>query len=325
MSPAGDDARRILRQDLRRYLEQRLEDGVAWYFDPGPGRAAPPAVDATRSSSGSTAPISSKGTAVPPPRPTPAARALTPPASPKAPAPAESAADRFARECEAFVAETLALIARQGRAEPVQSDIFTPAAESEPPLDRAGKAAALAALAAEVAPCELCKLCGGRTQTVFGVGDPDAGVVFVGEAPGRDEDLQGEPFVGRAGQLLNEILKAIGFAREDVYICNILKCRPPNNRDPEADEVTACEPYLKHQLAILEPRIIVCLGRVAAQTLLKTRASLSALRERVHFYGGIPVMATYHPAALLRNPHWKRPTWDDVRKLRALHDALENS
>jgi DNA polymerase len=147
-------------------------------------------------------------------------------------------------------------------------------------------------------------------------------VVFVGEAPGRHEDEQGEPFVGRAGMLLNDILKAIGFARGDVYICNILKCRPPENRDPERDEVDACEPFLKRQLEILRPKVICCLGRHAAMTLLDTRASLRNLREAVHFYEGIPVMATYHPAALLRNPHWKRDTWDDVRKLRALHDAL---
>jgi DNA polymerase len=214
------------------------------------------------------------------------------------------------------------LIDSQRHTKPRQADIFTSVDEAPAPLDRAGKERALAELAREVAPCTLCKLHGGRTQTVFGTGDPDAGLVFVGEAPGRDEDLQGEPFVGRAGQLLNDILKAIGFAREEVYICNILKCRPPNNRDPEADEVGSCEPYLKQQLAVIQPQLICCLGRVAAQTLLGTRASLTTLREAVHFYAGIPVLATFHPAALLRNPHWKRPTWDDVRRLRALYDAL---
>ncbi|MBU0742317.1 uracil-DNA glycosylase [bacterium] len=184
------------------------------------------------------------------------------------------------------------------------------------------KAGALEALAAAVAACEACKLHPTRTNTVFGVGNPDAQLVFVGEAPGRHEDEQGEPFVGRAGKLLTDILNAIGFEREDVYICNILKCRPPQNRDPELDEVRACEPNLKQQLEILQPKVICCLGRHAAMTLLDTRASLRNLREAVHFYEGIPVVATYHPAALLRNPHWKRDTWDDVRKLRALHDAL---
>jgi len=204
----------------------------------------------------------------------------------------------------------------------VQGDIFTRPAAPAPKLTREQKAAALAEMAAEVAPCQGCKLAATRTQTVFGVGDPDADLVFIGEAPGRDEDLQGEPFVGRAGMLLNEILKAIALRRDQVYICNILKCRPPENRDPERDEVEACTPYLRRQLEIIEPRVICCLGRHAAQTLLGTSAPLASLRERAHFFGAIPVVVTFHPAALLRNPHWKRPTWDDVRKLRALYDAL---
>jgi len=186
------------------------------------------------------------------------------------------------------------------------------------------KAAALAALREEVLPCTACALHQSRQSVVFGSGSPDAEVVFVGEAPGRDEDIQGQPFVGRSGQLLTKILAAIGYGRDEVFICNILKCRPPNNRDPQADEVTACEPHLKRQLAILNPRVICCLGRVAAQTLLGTDASLKRLRETVHFYEGIPVMATYHPAALLRNPGWKRETWNDVRKLKALVDALNS-
>jgi DNA polymerase len=223
--------------------------------------------------------------------------------------------------CDAFVAETLARI---GQAQPrvTQQDIFSAAEDRPQPLSRQEQAAALQALAAEVAVCSQCKLHAGRTQAVFGVGSPDADLVFIGEAPGRDEDLQGEPFVGRAGRLLTEILEAIGFSRDEVYICNILKCRPPQNRDPEREEVESCEPYLKRQLQILAPKLICCLGRVAAQTLLGTRATLTAMRESVHFYEGIPVLVTYHPAALLRNPHWKRPTWDDVRKLRALYIAL---
>ncbi len=223
--------------------------------------------------------------------------------------------------CDAFVAETLARIG-QARPRVTQQDIFSAAEDRPQPLSRQEQAVALQALAAEVAVCSLCKLHAGRTQTVFGVGSPDADLVFIGEAPGRDEDLQGEPFVGRAGRLLTEILEAIGFRRDEVYICNILKCRPPQNRDPEREEVESCEPYLKRQLQILAPKVICCLGRVAAQTLLGTRATLTAMRESVHFYEGIPVLVTYHPAALLRNPHWKRPTWDDVRKLRALYIAL---
>jgi DNA polymerase len=217
--------------------------------------------------------------------------------------------DPFSAVCDQFVAETLALISIQPP-------------RSRPGAPVRGKASALAALRDEVLPCTACALHEGRHSTVFGAGSPDADLVFIGEAPGRDEDLQGEPFVGRSGQLLTKILAAIGYERDEVFICNILKCRPPNNRDPQPGEVKACEPHLKRQLEILDPRVICCLGRVAAQTLLGTDASLKRLRETVHFYEGIPVMATYHPAALLRNPGWKRETWNDVRKLRALIDAL---
>ncbi len=153
-------------------------------------------------------------------------------------------------------------------------------------------------------------------------GNPDADVVFVGEAPGRDEDLAGEPFVGAAGKLLTKILSAIGFERDEVYICNVLKCRPPNNRDPERDEIVACEPYLQRQLDILQPKVICCLGRHAAHTLLGSRASLKSLRAHLQDYYGIPTVVTYHPAALLRNPQWKRPTWEDMQKLRAMVDRL---
>ncbi len=191
------------------------------------------------------------------------------------------------------------------------------------PQRQARKAAALAALdREEVSICTKCALSQRRTRTVFGVGNPDADLVFVGEAPGADEDRQGEPFVGRAGQLLTKILGAIGFEREDVYICNVLKCRPDNNRDPAPDEVLHCEPYLQRQLEILEPKVVCALGRVAATTLLKTRDSLTKMRTQVHDYHGIPMVVTYHPAALLRNPGWKRPTWEDVRQLRELYDRL---
>ncbi|MBK7701402.1 MAG: uracil-DNA glycosylase [bacterium] len=208
-------------------------------------------------------------------------------------------------------------------AAPAAPNLFVtaPAAAQAAPAP-VSKRLALESLAAEVAVCTACKLHPTRTQTVFGSGNPDARVLFIGEAPGRNEDEQGLPFVGRAGQLLTDILRAIRFERDEVYICNILKCRPPENRDPEPDEAGACEPFLRRQLAIIQPHLICCLGRHAAMTLLDTRASLRSLRESVHFYQGIPVLATFHPAALLRNPHWKRDTWEDVRKLRALHDAL---
>ncbi|MFH1842447.1 MAG: uracil-DNA glycosylase [bacterium] len=322
--PPADDLNRVLR-DLQTYLHQRQEMGLEWFLDTGPESDAPVVeVVAPEPAAALFSAPSPVQNATPAPPSPPSAQESKPAHPPPAHAPRPTstpAQEGFAKMCEQFVQETLARIEQTRQSVEVQKDMFV--GEDEPaPQNREQKAAALAELAAEVAPCEGCKLHSGRTQTVFGVGNADAEIVFIGEAPGRDEDLQGEPFVGRAGKLLNEIFKAIGLAREDVYICNILKCRPPNNRDPEADEVDACEPYLKRQLDILEPKVICCLGRVAAHNLLATRATLGSLRESVHFYQNIPVLATFHPAALLRNPHWKRPTWDDVRKLRALADAL---
>jgi uracil-DNA glycosylase family 4 len=168
--------------------------------------------------------------------------------------------------------------------------------------------------------CTKCRLGVTRTKFVFGVGNPKADLLVIGEAPGADEDKQGEPFVGRAGQLLNKILEAVNFKREEVYIANILKCRPPENRRPHPDEVEQCEPYLWKQIEIIKPKFILCLGLTAAQTLLKTQESLTNLRASVHNYHGVPTYVTYHPAALLRNPDWKRPTWEDVQKLRNAYD-----
>jgi DNA polymerase len=146
--------------------------------------------------------------------------------------------------------------------------------------------------------------------------------MIIGEAPGADEDAQGEPFVGKAGQLLNKILEAIGFKRGDVYICNILKCRPPGNRKPVAEEVDMCLPYLRKQIALVKPKLILALGLTAAENLLATTESLGRLRGRILEYEGTPLMVTYHPAALLRNPNWKRPAWEDVQAVRKLHDEL---
>jgi len=187
------------------------------------------------------------------------------------------------------------------------------------------KAKTLAELNEMICTCMKCPLGRTRTKFVFGVGNPDADVVVVGEAPGADEDAKGEPFVGRAGQLLNKILEAIHFKREEVFICNILKCRPPNNRDPLAEEVDSCEPHLWKQLEILKPKMILCLGRIAGQTLLRTTDTLGSLRGRVHDYRGIPLMVTYHPAALLRNPNWKRPAWEDVQQFRKLYDEMKKA
>ena len=179
----------------------------------------------------------------------------------------------------------------------------------------------LAAVAAMIAQCTKCGLAHTRQHTVPGEGDPRAGLVVVGEAPGATEDETGRPFVGRAGQLLNDILKAIGFAREQVFIMNVLKCRPPNNRDPEPLEAAACSPYLHRQIALIGPRVILAMGRPAGNTLLATNSSLADLRGKVHSYRGVPLIVTYHPAALLRNPNWKRPTWDDVRLARRIYDG----
>ena len=167
-----------------------------------------------------------------------------------------------------------------------------------------------------MADCHLCPLGKTRKNLVFGDGNPDAKIVFVGEAPGADEDEQGLPFVGRAGQLLTDIIvKGMQLQRKDVYICNILKCRPPNNRNPLPDEISKCEPFLKKQLQIISPKIICALGTFAAKTLLNSDIPISALRGRFHLYEGIKLMPTYHPAYLLRNPSAKRPVWEDVQMI----------
>jgi DNA polymerase len=171
----------------------------------------------------------------------------------------------------------------------------------------------LLAIRAGLGECTRCKLHSGRTRLVFGVGDPRAELVFVGEGPGADEDLQGEPFVGRAGQLLTRMIEAMGFARSEVYIANVVKCRPPGNRDPEPDEIEACEPFLKAQIAAIAPRVIVALGRFAVQTLLRDTTPISRQRGRWREYEGVRLMPTFHPAYLLRNPAEKKPAWEDLQ------------
>jgi DNA polymerase len=165
--------------------------------------------------------------------------------------------------------------------------------------------------------CTLCKLHKGRHTIVFGVGNPKARLMFVGEAPGEDEDLQGEPFVGKAGQLLTKMIEAMGLRREDVYICNTVKCRPPNNRNPEPDELAACEPFLKGQLAAVKPEVIVTLGKFAAQALLREQTPITRLRGQWREYEGIPVMPTFHPAYLLRSPQEKSKVWEDLQRVMA--------
>lgn len=180
---------------------------------------------------------------------------------------------------------------------------------------KAGSNQAWQTLAKEVAKCTACPLHAGRTQTVFGVGNHSAALMIIGEAPGFYEDQKGEPFVGRAGQLLTSMLKAIGFLREDVYIANILKCRPENNRDPKPDEVEKCTPFLDQQIAYVEPQLILAVGRIAAHYLLNTKANLESLRNKLHQYSrlSVPLIVTYHPAYLLRNPIDKKKAYQDLK------------
>jgi len=180
-------------------------------------------------------------------------------------------------------------------------------------------------LAAHVKSCTRCPLYSTATNAVPGEGNPNADFMCVGEAPGATEDETGRPFVGAAGQLLTKILAAIDFKREDVYICNVLKHRPPGNRNPRPEEVTACSPYLLRQIDLVRPKVILALGTFAAQTLLDTKLSIGKLRGQVHRYYGVPLVVTYHPAALLRNPGWKRPTWEDVQLARRILDSAPSS
>ncbi|HMB69370.1 MAG TPA: uracil-DNA glycosylase [bacterium] len=252
------------------------------------GRSAPRKAAGKAAAAKPAAPKPAAAKPAAPKRPAPAARAAAPP--PDSPAPAAKVRASSSGE---------------------------PAWQKDPSSVRS-----LGALHDAYAECQRCPLGETRTKFVFGVGNPKATVMFIGEAPGRDEDLQGEPFVGRAGQLLDKILEAIEWSRKDVYIANILKCRPPGNRNPEPPEVAACEPILRRQIQLIDPLILCTLGSVASKTLLDSKLGITKLRGTLHEYRGIPVVTTYHPAALLRNPNWKRPTWEDVQMLRREHDRL---
>jgi uracil-DNA glycosylase len=192
--------------------------------------------------------------------------------------------------------------------------------QSEAPLTFSRNATeALVAIREDIGDCTRCKLHTlGRKQIVFGVGNPEADLMFVGEAPGADEDEQGIPFVGRAGQLLTKIIEAIELRRDDVYIANIIKCRPPQNRNPEPDEVASCEPFLFRQIDVIKPKVIVALGKYAAQTLLRTETPISRLRGRLFDYRGAKLIPTFHPAYLLRNPSSKREVWEDMKLVKGL-------
>jgi uracil-DNA glycosylase family 4 len=197
-----------------------------------------------------------------------------------------------------------------------------PIEPSPPPAPRAGSYALsdkgcgselLLAIREELGDCTRCKLSAGRTKLVFGVGNPAAELMFIGEGPGADEDRQGEPFVGRAGQLLTKMIEAMGYRREDVYIANVVKCRPPENRNPEPDEMEACEPFLRRQIAGVRPKVIVALGKIAVQALLRETTAISRLRGRWFGYEGVKLMPTFHPAYLLRSPDEKKKAWEDLQ------------
>jgi DNA polymerase len=211
---------------------------------------------------------------------------------------------------------------REGERQPVASSVNAEPAPVEPPPAMPARPPAnhvmeLREIREEIGDCTRCKLHRSRTNLVFGVGDPHARLMFVGEGPGADEDLQGEPFVGRAGQLLTQIIKAMGFAREQVYIANVVKCRPPENRNPEPDEIEQCSPFLRAQIASVNPTVIVALGKFAAQTLLGVDTPISRLRGQFHQMGPVAVMPTFHPSYLLRNPAAKREVWEDMKMVMA--------
>ena len=215
-------------------------------------------------------------------------------------------------------AEQTSVVSRQSSVASGQSSVEGP--ESEAQSLESGVVESLEAIREDIGECVRCKLCAlGRKQIVFGVGNPNANLMFVGEAPGRDEDIQGVPFVGRAGQKLTQIIEAIGLTRDDVYIANVIKCRPPGNRNPAPEEVATCQPFLFRQIDIIRPKVIVALGTFAAHTLLGSDAPISRLRGHVlDFRAGAKLIPTFHPAFLLRSPDRKRDVWEDMKKVRAI-------
>ena len=231
-------------------------------------------------------------------------------------APAPQPAARAAGRVAATPAATA--VAARAAASPLAPAV-APAAPAAPTALPAERAAHLALVGTEASACTRCRLAEGRRTVVFGTGNPDADLMFIGEGPGAEEDRQGIPFVGPAGQLLTRIIGAIGLARGDVYIANVVKCRPPGNRDPQPDEVAACRGFLEEQVRLVAPRVLVALGRIAAQTLLGNELPVGRMRGSWHRVFGVPLRVTYHPAALLRNDALKRPTWEDMQVVR---DAL---
>ena len=215
------------------------------------------------------------------------------------------------------VRAVLATYAPKGAPAPQRLERAAPSPEVAPPaaaLEQASRPT-LDEVRRELGDCKRCKLCEGRSQIVFGVGSPRAELVFVGEGPGAEEDAQGVPFVGPAGQLLTKMIEAMGFRRDEVYICNVVKCRPPGNRNPEPEEIAACEPFLQAQLAAIQPKVIVALGKFAAQTLLRDPTPITRIRGQWRAYAGISLMPTFHPAYLLRQPGEKKLAWADLQQV----------
>lgn len=227
--------------------------------------------------------------------------------------------DRLYHECHQLIAQGRTLLddLHHWGFTQLATDVSSPASPGADPQQAVGgwQADSLESLRQALSDCRRCGLSEQRRHVVFGAGDPAADLVLVGEAPGRAEDEQGMPFVGEAGRLLERILFAMGRSRESVYICNVIKCRPPNNRDPRPEEIATCEPFLREQLRLIRPQLIVALGRFAAQTLLDTRTPIGRLRGEWHEYAGIPLMPTFHPAYLLRNPSGKRDVWEDMKQV----------
>jgi len=313
-----------IRDDIRRYLVTRYREGmeIAYRLDeadaPRAAATREPAAAHERAAAPkpSAAPVAAPGAAQ-----VPAAaldRGPSPPPTPGASAePLQSAFGDDTGGGPRRAPAGPSIRYTTASSGPSQASLFgEPGAPK--PLDLG--ACDLEGVAKLVSVCERCRLSRGRTKAVPGSGNPSSKIVFLGEGPGREEDLQGLPFVGRAGQLLTKILAAMGLTRDEVYISNMVKCRPPENREPQDDEMAACEPYLVRQLELVKPEIICCLGRIAGHGLLKTQASLAALRQGIHYYNDIRVAVTYHPAALLRNPNLKRDAWEDFKMVRRLYD-----
>ncbi len=284
MASGRDEARKLAAE----YFRQLGEAGeTEIYLPSAPGRADAPKAHSTEKTSDAAAIAEASAVAAAP-------ETTTVPAAPEAPAvpAAEIIRVRFAFSREATT-----------------GDMFAGSTGLE-------TCTTLKEVEARSVGCQNCELAGGRTNVVFGAGNPDARLMFIGEAPGRDEDIQGIPFVGRSGQLLNKILEAAGIERDDVYIANIIKCRPPNNRTPLTNEIEACIPYLGRQVALIAPRVICTLGLPATQTLLGIRGSMGSLRGKMYVEGNVKVIPTYHPAAALRDPKYKRPIWDDIQLIK---------